>query len=245
MISNQIHSYYDSLFRCPIDIGLDKLKTDDSVALMKHTESLARELCASAFDNLDEFPYFYTTSGITEALNYKLSSVQFTALSGEYRYAMSFPNFTRKSVDVTYFSYPFSGTGKFEAIPESKSVILDCAYMFASNMTNDKYLPNNVSDVMFSLSKSHNIADMRIGWIFSKEKFTPYQILQHEFGYLNKQHSIFIQRALEYAPNELYKRHKDAIDELYNKNKISVGDTNLFGIDQVGKRIPYYHLLNT
>lgn len=236
----QIKSYPDLLFRKNINISVTP--ATDPVELLETARTHARLLCKSAFDNLDDYPYVYFTSGITEAITFLLVRRPIFARPREYRYVFSHSNVTTTPSNVEYRSYPFSATGKFEEIPTDREVILDCAYMFASNMSNPKTLPPNVSNVLFGLSKSHNLADVRVGWVFSKTKFIGPHTLQYDYGYGSSVIANAVATALQYRPNELYLTHKDSLSELYSANNVIENDTNLFGVNSANERVPYYTL---
>ena len=131
----------------------NKFEWDSNTSLIR---DLAFNVSALAFNNATDFPYLYFTSGITDAINVIIPKKKTTILPLEYRYLNLFQTVTLKETDRTYMSYPFSGNGKFLTIPTDRDVILDCAYIFASNMSNAKVIPENVSKILFGLSKSHN-----------------------------------------------------------------------------------------
>jgi len=232
MKNDQIKSYNDSTFRL----------SGFSNAPYSEIRDVARSISKKAFNNIDEFPYLYFTAGITESLNFLIPKQPITILDGEYRYLKLFSNVTEKETDHRFLSYPFSGNGTFISIPEDKPTILDCSYIFASDMSNQKTIPTNVDKVLFGLSKSHNLSDYRIGWILSKEKISNYHILQYEFDYSVNVNLFNILKNVElHIPNFLYIRYKDKLSELFSKNNVTENNTNLFGIkDNV--RIPWYKL---
>jgi hypothetical protein len=240
----QIRSYEDTLFRDKISLNHTVLSTNDSISLMATARDNARKLCASAFSNLEEFPYLYFTSGITESIDFLLTQREFYARVNEYRYIFAHKTVSPKNSGVAeYRSYPFSATGAFDDIPTTREVILDCAYMFASNMNHHvKKLPDNVSHVMFGLSKSHNLADLRIGWFFSKKQYLGFHTLQYLYGYASSIAASALSIAVEYSPNELYKRNSTILREKFINRNIIENDTNLFGISDTGEKIPYYAL---
>lgn len=230
---SQIKSYPDTTFRQKLDFS--------GTANFAEARKLARELCSTAFENLDEFPHLYFTAGVTEAIDFLCSKRRMMARPTEYRYVFGHPTVTTQQADITFASYPFSGTGKFEDIPENKEVILDCSYIFASNMSGVKRLPSHVSTVAFGLSKSHNLADVRCGWFFSKKVYATYHVLQTDYDYGSSIHLPVLRSALEYRPNELYLKFKDKFSSLYEKHQIEEVDTNLFGLTGEVRR-PWYTL---
>lgn len=239
MTNYPIKSYNDNLFRKNIVIPDLNYLTSGNDNEYRLAESMARKFCEGAFSNLEIFPYFYMTSGATEAIDCLLPMQEFNILPGEYRYSMIQSTFSTTTQPTMYFSYPFSGSGKFESIPDDKNIILDCAYIFSSNLNNIRMLPDNVESVIFSLSKSHNLSDLRIGWFFSKKKIAKYDILQCEYGYFNRLHIEAFKTIMEYRPNELYLRYKSEFSKKYIDNAMIENDVNLFAFSK-NKRIPYY-----
>jgi histidinol-phosphate/aromatic aminotransferase/cobyric acid decarboxylase-like protein len=152
---------------------------------------------------------------------------------------------TEEPADLLYFSYPFAGNGQFEKIPEgNKAVFLDCAYLFASNMTNARQLPDNVEYLAFSVSKSHNLADIRCGWVMTRKKIEAYHLMQYTYGYGSSAHVSVLQSVLSQVPNYLYLKYKDTFSAMYNANALREGDTNLFATKRSGERVPWYKLIS-
>lgn len=239
--NNQIRSYYDNTFR--LQNNLYKYNCWDKKDVLR---DLVYKFCSNAFSNINEFPYVYFTSGVTEALNFLIPKRKFYIKRNEYRYLELFPSITfdKSKSEIEFLSYPFSGNGKFTEVPNDGPVVLDCSYIFASNLKHDKILPNKVEQVMFGLSKSHNLADYRIGWFFSKIKVPEFHILQydHDYGINNVNYEILL-KINSVECNYLYLKYKDQLSELYHKNSINENDTNLFGIKN-NQRIPWYHLID-
>lgn len=239
--TNQIRSYNDSTFRLK-----DNIYKFNCWASKDSFRDLAYKFSKQAFTNIENFPYVYFTSGITEALNFLIPKKKFLINQNEYRYLEMFSSVTRDSsnIDSKFLSYPFSGNGKFLDIPNDSPVVLDCSYIFASNLTNNKILPNNVDQVLFSLSKSHNLADYRLGWFFSKQKIKEFHVLQYDNHYgINNINFEILNTVNDLEPNYLYLKYKSMFTDMYNANNVSENDTNLFGLKN-NMRIPWYHLLN-
>lgn len=238
MNKNQIRSYTDDVFRKQMPVPHMVWK-DCTIE-----RELAYKLSEKAFSNIRDFPYVYFTNGITEAINYLVPQQPLRIYPSEYRYLRLFPTVSEYAGDSIYLSYPYSGNGKFYGIPQNHSVILDCAYMFASNMGHEKQLPPNVTHVLFSLSKSHNLSDYRVGWMFSRTPLRPYHVLQYDYNYTV---SATVAHALElanlYEPNFLYKKYKDQLSHMYKENNLVEHDTNLFGTSKDGIRHPWYTLV--
>lgn len=239
MSTGQIRSYYDNTFRNLTNVYSQDIDWDRN---LKKTRNIAYSISKRAFDNIEEFPYLYFTAGITESLNVIIPKSPITVFDNEYRYLKLFDNVTTSKTNSRYMSYPFSGNGKFLSIPEDNPLILDCAYIFASDMSNQKILPSNVQQVLFGLSKSHNLSDYRIGWILSKEKIKEFHLLQYEFKYtVNGNIRPVLENVMSYESNFLYKKYKTDISKLYKTNGIEENNTNLFGIKN-GIKIPWYQI---
>lgn len=240
----QVKSYNDNYFRSEIKLPITLL--DTQIENIQRARNLARKFSSSAFKNLDEFPYIYFTSGVTEAINFLVPRQETTVIEGEYRYVRAIETVSLKSSNMYYYSYPFSGSGNFfdlKEIESNKSVILDCSYIFASDMSNDKILPPNISYVMFGVSKSHNLHDLRLGWFFSKKRFLTLHTLQYEYGYASSLILPTLEKISLEKPNYLYNKYKSEFSELYLKNGLIEGNTNLFGLSSNKiQRIMYYEL---
>lgn len=237
-LPHQIRSYHDLEFRISPNYS-EVFEWDSNTNLIRE---LARRVSSLAFDNVKDFPYLYFTSGITDAINIIVPKKKTTILPLEYRYLNLFQTVTLKETDRAYMSYPFSGNGAFLPIPTDREVILDCAYIFASNMSNVKTIPENVSKVLFGLSKSHNLPDYRIGWILSKEKIPEFYTLQYDYNYaINGNIKELLTKILMYEPNFLYNKYKQSFSNLYQSCGVTENDTNLFGIKD-GIKVPWYIL---
>ena len=244
----QIKSYQDAFFRNALSYSVEQ------VCNFEEARKIARGLSMSAFD-VSEFPYIYFTAGITEALNTFLSESPFDMMKGDYRYVTVLP--MRSGIltpeetainRVLYLSTPSAINGRHvdlyqEWIQRYSEVFLDCAYMFASNMEfENRTLPQNIKRVAFSLSKSHNLADVRVGWILSRTPYRPLHALQYDYDYGNSIITGVMRQTLLEEPNYLYYKYKREYGRKYKRNKLIEGDTNLFGLDQNGGKIPFWTL---
>lgn len=237
--SKQIKSYDDDFFKNLINFNDH---TDQSL-LPTVTRDLARQFSSRVFKNIDNWPYIYFTSGITEAINFLVLSKPTYFQPDDYRYLYTLSTIKSPSDSCQYyFSYPYAGNGKFLTIPDNKNLILDCSYIFASNMNCEQYLPNNIEYILFGVSKSHNLANLRCGWFFSKQKIESFHVLQYEYNYLGKIHKQILDAIIAYDGNYLYQKHKDKISKLYFDHNLEEFDTNLFSI-KGRQKIPYYTLL--
>jgi hypothetical protein len=110
-------------------------------------------------------------------------------------------------------------------------------------MSHDRLVPAHVKYLAFSLSKSHNVADFRIGWLMTKEPLQPQHLVQYDHEYGPSRHAEVLRMAINFAPNYLYRKYKDHLSELYAKHKLEEPHTNLFALDARGIRVPYWTLL--
>lgn len=233
----QIKSYNDDYFQKIINFN----DINHQLFAGKSRE-LARKFSSIVFKNLDDWPYLYFTSGITEAINFLFLSHPTYAQTDDYRYVHSLPTVKHYTTDsYYYYSYPYAGNGKFNKIPNNKNLILDCSYIFASNLNCVEVIPENVEYILFGVSKSHNLSNLRSGWFFSKKKIKSFHVLQYDYEYLGIVHKQILDTISQYEVNFLYKKHKKVLSELYEKHKIEEPDTNLFGIFN-NQKIPYYVL---
>lgn len=237
----QIKSYPVHHFKQSLVVG------GETPPLLQVARHYARELGNKAFDNLNMLPYVYMTAGITEALDWILPRQNTVAHANDYRYVFGYKNVTTSDhVDkpkLRYVSYPFAHDGVFHThCAEPESLFLDCAYLFASDMTHERLLPRNVEYVAFGLSKSHNLFDARIGCLFSKHPVYPQHILQYDYGYGSSLHRHVLSKVLGDEPNILYQQFKNQFSDLYRLNGLTEGNTNLFALDKDKNRIPWYTL---
>lgn len=240
----QIISYPDSSFREGLSLSRLPVAGADALEMAESCRVLARKFSQTAFKNLDQFPFIYFTAGVTEAIDFLVPKQTTRILTNEYRYVRAFPQVSESAIEAEafYFSYPFSGTGRFEPIPSAKKLILDCSYLFASNMKEISNLPEQVEYVLFGLTKSHNLSDARIGWFFSKRKILSYHVLQYDYGYINGMYHQILNRVASSEPNALYLKYQESFSKLYREKGLLEGDTNLFALSPEGERVPYYLL---
>jgi len=239
----QVKSYNDNTFRA--GLAIPEIQSLDPIADLESARNNARRISESIFDNLSEFPYVYFTAGVTGALDYLLPRYKTQIRKYEYRYVSVF-DVTLNDSPVAYYSYPFSMNGNFGNLTElchgKDRVLLDCSYIFASDLSNEKIIPGNVTQIMFGISKSHNLFDARTGWFFSKEKLLTYHTLQYDYGYSCALYPLVMEKIVKYEPNYLYKKYKDKLSRLYIDNNLLEGNTNLFGTKPSGERVMYYEL---
>ena len=236
----QIKSYNDNFFRNKINLQLQQKNV--TVTQFDELMIMVRRFCGQVFDNLSEFPYLYFTSGITQAIDFLVSQEITHVQRSDYRYLFTLPNsVTNESLDRMYWSYPFSSSGRFESLPSNGRIILDCAYIFASNLKCIKSLPVNVEQVLFSVSKGHNLWDLRCGWMFSRSKIPCYHIAQIDYNYISILNFVVFESIINYPVNFLYQKYQQQFSELYKKHRLDEPDTNLFGL-QNKNRLPYYSL---
>lgn len=227
----QIKSYKDDTFRQAVQSVKDE---------PEYARQLAREFSAAAFDGLDAFPYVYLTSGVTEAMDWVLPRHRVSMIDNDYRYAKFYERLNRQ--DLHYQSYPFAANGELPPIASvDLPVFMDCSYIFATALTwHNRVVPDNVKYLAFSLSKSHNVADYRIGWLMTKAPLEPQHIVQYGYEYVPHRHARVLEHALLYPANHLYLKHGPALSRLYADAGLRETYTNLFALDQNGQRIPYY-----
>lgn len=233
---HQIRSYYDSTFRNLIPLS-------DPWTNKDRERELAYSICSKVFKNIHDFPFIYFINGITEGINHYASNFKIIKHRSDYRYLDLVSSNHNNGSEIFYQSFPFSGDGKFHSIKKDKPVVLDCAYLFCSNLNYDQVIPDNVDSVMFSLSKSHNLPDYRIAWMFCKNKINQYHVLQYDNNYgINS----FVLPALELIQtkplNFLYLKYKNEFSKLYSSDNLIEGDVNLFALTSKGDRIPFYVL---
>jgi len=238
----QILSYNDNTYRK--NLFYQNVDNTQNILSVEQNREKISNLMKSVFTNIDEFPYIYFTSGVTHALDLLLQNKPIQASKDEYRYVFSFSNVTTNLSDIRYQSWPSSSTGIFSSIHLNKKIILDCSYIFASHMNYNKILPNNVSSVLIGFSKGHNLSDLRIGCIFSKDKIFGIHTLQYNYNYSNSIISKVLNNVEEFPLNYLYQKYDINLRNLYSSFGLKCFDTNLFGIDETGKRYPYWLLKN-
>lgn len=114
--------------------------------------------------DLSEF-YVYPTNGITEGLNWWMStdhrSIKMKV--GDYQWVSP-----RNGPDqIFYTSVPSAIDGNFKDIPLDIPVALDLAYV-GSTLPKKIHIGNNVEYVFYSFSKPFGVRNIRTGWLFTR-----------------------------------------------------------------------------
>lgn len=242
-MNDQIRSYNDPFFRTPLIAEKNPKYAMTAVGEAETARKLCRGFSNSAFYNLGDFPYLYFTAGVTEGINHFLTGQSTQVKKNEYKYVQTFNTVGLDPRESFFCSYPFSGTGRFEEMSDHPNTILDCSYMFSSHMKHSKTVEKNVSAVLFGVSKSHNLWDLRIGWMFSRNKILHFHKLQYDYGYISYLILPVMKLISQATPNYLYNKYKDEYSKIYQKFNLIEPDTNLFGINSSGERIPIHTLI--
>lgn len=244
----QIKSYNDNLFRKKItknkieNLGYNIDTPTNTVEMFSNFRKKIFDICNPYIDNLSDFEYVYFTNGITSGLDLLLQKHQTQADEKEWRYIFFHSTVTNDFRKYRYETFPSCYDGKFREISSSQKIILDCAYLFASNMIYNKFIPSNVEYLLLSFTKSHNLADLRAGVIFSKNKIDNLHVLQYDYGYGDLIYNDIFSVINDYNINLLYKKYDEDFRQLYDDYGLQVNDTNLFGVNELGQRYPYYVL---
>lgn len=250
----QIRSFQSEIFRSCIFDALKRqaaqsLSASASVNRAAKARKQLTQIVSSVYPELDNFPYVYFTAGVTEAIDHVLrvpDRIQVSA--GEYRYVRFFPNVyvsSTSSPNTMFVSSPFSSTGRhldLRAFGYSQKLIVDCSYLFASNLCHAPELPSNVDSLLFGFSKSHDLADLRLGAIVTKTKIPHLHIPQYDYGYVSSLMPSALETILSYPLNELWHQN-ESLDAVYASKGLTVNDTRLFALDNLGNRVPYYSVL--
>jgi len=239
MLPLQIKSYNDDFFRSRVKWNSESMS--DSKKLAESLRQMARDMIRKVFSNIDDFPEVYFTAGITESIDYLISKQPTEAQKTDYRYIFTHNTVTTQPANIMYISYPYSASGKFLDLPTEPRLIVDCAYLFASNMQSLSLIPNNVDHILFSVSKSHNLADLRCGWFFSRQRILSYHLSQYEYSYVNSMHHRILEIIQHYPLNFLYQTHRAELSDIYARHNLLETDVNLFALKNY-RRIPYYIL---
>ena len=238
-----ILSYPDQFFRHGLEYSVHKMRFSEQKSIAESNRNICRSLCQKAIKNTDDFPYIYFTAGATEGINYFFQAMDLQIFANEYRYVQTLPHSYQPTSDGIFYSNPFSGSGKLQNLSFEKNNIIDLTYLFATEMNQPITLPKQTCAALFSLSKSHNLADLRIGWILSKQMIPCFHVLQYDYGYINSLLSSVLAKIASEKLNYLYLKYNDRLQRLYKQNGLESTDTNLFALNKNGQRIPYYSLL--
>jgi hypothetical protein len=231
MSNVQIRGFPDDLFR-----ELEPLASESGVHL-KEARELAMRMSKQVFTNADSFKFVYFTAGATGALDHLLSRPTI-ADPAEYRYVFAHPTVKPDEGDTRYVTYPSSITGNHPTLPDGR-LIIDAAYAFCTELEPAE-LPPKTQYVIFSLSKSHNVADYRVGWFLSKRPIAHLHVLQYEYDYGSSLVYPLLEKASRYAANELFLRHGSQLKDRLTAAGCTVGSVPLFGFTSTGERIPFY-----
>lgn len=236
----QIKAYNNNTFRENLSYNINAPVFEPCTNI--YLQTTIRNQISSIIDNLDDFDYVYFTSGVTHALDILLQLQTVQADENEYRYVFAYPTVQRDIGEFKFVTYPSSYDGKFREIPKDKKTILDCTYLFSSNLKHNRIIPENVEFLLFGFGKSHNVADLRLGVIFSKTKLWGIHTLQHSYKYIDSIWLPFIKNAILHPINHLYLTTKDELTERYKEYGLIVNDTTLFAVTKNNQKIPYYVL---
>ena len=241
----QIKPYKDNTFRKNLLYNIDAPTFAPCTNLYLRTQ--IKDKISTVIENLDEFEYTYFTSGVTHALDMLLQMYTVQADGNEYRYIFIYQTVKTELPDseFKYITYPSSYDGKFRKLPEDKKIILDCTYLFSSNLQHNPIIPKNVEFLLFGFGKSHNVADLRLGVIFSKKKLIGIHTLQYDYMYNDSIWKNFLNNIAPYPLNQLYLNTKDKLTEKYLEYGLTVNDTTLFAMNENNQRVPYYVLQNS
>jgi aspartate/methionine/tyrosine aminotransferase len=97
--------------------------------------------------------------------------------------------------------------------------------------------------ILMSLSKSHNLADLRCGWIVSSVRIPHLIILKCDYSYISRVTGYALEAASLYDPKYLYHKYDDRFRSLYKKHSLIQTDTNLFALHpETKQKVMWYEL---
>lgn len=242
----QIKSFRSDEFRSLVKV----LAPPSSVLEARLRASSAREtfyrFASQVLDDLREFPNCYFTSGVTEGIDTVLSGRPTQVLENEYRYVHLRPGVAKYPSPNLFVSSPFSGTGSHVDLfrfSDYRSIVVDWSYLFASDLTHTRSVPKNVDQMLFGFSKSHDVADLRVGVILSRTRIPHLHVPQYDFGYVSSIACQVVEAAATQPPNLLWQQNQKFVSVFRDRNLV-VGNTLLFGLNAEGERVPYYTLVD-
>jgi hypothetical protein len=171
------------------------MSNDDKAVLLSTVQKRITEYLSPVID-LSEFSHMYPVNGITEGLNYlsmenKTKKIQLTPGDYEWLKYVHRPNVVDKEGDILYISNPsaidgmiYNDTEWKKIIDSHKEIALDVAYI-GSTKNKQIELNENVKYVFVGLSKMLGVSNLRIGFIFQKNRSISLQALTHQNFYFN------------------------------------------------------------
>lgn len=197
----------------------------------------------SDFVDLTDFPHFYATNGITDAIHHWLlfENRPIQRLRGDYVW----PNIIKPEIDVKksvseidknkvlYISNPASEDGFFrkdwnEIISSRAPIVLDCAYL-GSVRKHRIPLAKNVESLFFSFSKGFGLSRLRVGWLFSRKPIPSLETL-HDVAYFPMMVPIVTNIICSrFQPDTVYQHMLPLQNQLCSHLDIDSSDSYLIG----------------
>jgi hypothetical protein len=242
----------DSVVRAMQNQCLNDTAIQDQFVEQYHNWILATEL--NQFKNLDVFQVAAYSNGTTESFDkfyLKHSTRRFRCFRGEYMYHGAswktyFPNWCYlndaelDANDAVVISLPFSDTGNIHADTEKIlsqctelgiPVLIDCAFVgICANIDFDFDQPC-ITDVVFSLSKTFPVANLRIGMRLTKVDDDDSLLIHKKTNYTNRLGAaVGLDLIGQFSVDHNYQQWHSQQLEFCEQLEITPSNTVIFGI---------------
>lgn len=214
-------------------------------------------------ENLTQFKISCYSLGTSESFDkfyLKHKSKRLRCFKGEYMYHMVswrnyFPNWCYieqddlQEGDAVVVSMPFSDTGEIHKemnwlldICDKKNipVLIDCAFYGTCNGINFNFDRECITDIVFSLSKTFPVSNLRIGMRLTRIDDDDSLLVHHKTGYTNRIGAgLGIELLKKYSADYNYLTWSKNQMYLCNQLLITPSSSVIFGIDYKGNRSEY------
>lgn len=211
---------------------------------------------------LDKLPHIYDTYGVTHAIQLAICSTyrKICFFKEDYLYyqtcceVLEIPFKSIESSDqlepgdFLFISHPFCKTGNphpnFEDLMQTcvikdVRVFLDCAFFGSLPKLSIKVYPC-IDYMAFSLSKSFALESVRVGYLFSREKFILFSELS-EYSYVSTFAMKLTLCLMErFAPSQISRKYKSIQNEICEKKQLQASECIWIGLDHNQCRISLY-----
>ncbi len=216
------------------------MSNEEKSELLKTVQEKVTAYLSPVID-LTEFSYMYPVNGITEGLNYlslenKGRKIQLTPGDYEWLKYIHRPNVVDSGGDILYISNPSAIDGMIYSKSEWKKIInnhneiaVDLAYI-GSTKNKQIELNENVKYVFVGLSKMLGVSNLRIGFIFQRNRSISLHALTHQNFYFNPNSLLVTLDLLDnFELGYIHKKYNKVQKELCRKHDLKQSDVVYMG----------------
>jgi len=223
----------------------------------EHYRSWIESTKLNTVTGLDQFPVTAFSQGTTEAFDnfyIRNHNCRFRVFRGEYIYHRRIwqqhyinqwaylDDEPLAGGDAVIVSWPFADTGNKhqqfsnEFLDQCHAlgvpVLIDAAFFGVCANQDFNFSHPAIQEVVFSLSKSFPVSNLRIGVRFAREDFEDGMQIYHSTQYINKLSAGVGLYLMSFrGPDEAYSLWRERQQDFCNQLGLELSDTVLFGID--------------